>query len=583
MSDLGAVAPPSRANVEPTPTPTPAPAVAASTAALAKRLTWLIFFRSLMMVLLLVVTVLVNLGDPVMLAAPPQLLVFGSVAFSFWMILIGAFWQRWAPQRWLNGQVALQIGSDLVSATLLIFATGSTESAFMFLYALSTINAAALTFRRGALITASIATACYCILLVVSIIGLTFGIVEARRLALQSALTSLVLNGSVIFLVAMLASYITEQVRRADMNLEETLDDLGRLEALHAAVVSSLTSGLMAVDQLGHITLINRAGETLLGLGHNEAIGRPAAALIPDLQWHIGRAAPTRFETLIQRPTGARSFGLSVSPLWHAEQELHGTVVTFQDLTDIHELEMAIARSERLATLGRFAAGLAHELRNPLGSLTGCVELLRGSGSSSALGADQQRRLFDVVLSETGRLNKLVSDFLVYARPAPSDRRPIDLCELVRETAAVAERESKERTDWQLELVIGGEPTTVLGDPNQLKQVVWNLVRNAVQAIDDGGRVRIEVRPGYDRRGRPAGLLVVEDSGHGVPDELRGRVFEPFFTTKEGGTGLGLPTVQRIVEEHAGTVEVGSSDLGGARFEIWVPQPVPEQATDSLR
>ncbi|MBN2360261.1 MAG: hypothetical protein JXR83_12485, partial [Deltaproteobacteria bacterium] len=210
-------------------------------------------------------------------------------------------------------------------------------------------------------------------------------------------------------------------------------------------------------------------------------------------------------------------------------------------------------------------------------------ELLSGADGRGGLAGDEQRRLFDVVLRETARLNKLVSDFLVYARPAPGERRPIDLCELVRETSEIVERESQDQKSWRLEEAIVDGPVPVVADTNQLKQVVWNLVRNAAQAIDDGGVVRVSVRSGNDARGRPAGLLAIEDSGPGIPEELRTRVFEPFFTTKQGGTGLGLPTVQRIVDEHAGLIEVGSSDLGGARIEIWIPRPLSGDGDDSLR
>lgn len=539
----------------------------------AKRLTWILVFRSLMMCALLVATVLVNVRDPTVLTAPPQILVYGGVGYAFFIILIGALWQRWYRNRWFAGQIYLQLLSDVLVATTLIVATGGVDSTFVFLYSLSIINAAVLHYRTGALVIGAACALAFGGLVVTSWMGYGLGFVEPPEISTQHVINSVVFNVSAMFLIAFLASYVSEQMRRAGESLEATLHDLNRLEVLHSAVVSSLRSGLMAVDCGGRITLLNSAGQRLLGLAEDRAQGQSALRFFPRLEGHLGRKGEARFETMTRNNGGAHYYDVSVSPLIAGDPDPRGSVVTFQDVTELKELEAAMQRSERLATIGRFAAGLAHELRNPLGSMTGCVELLKRSvGASQAeLDPDSQRRLFDVVLRETERLNGLVSSFLSYARPSPPDRHHVQLGSLVRETAEVAQREVADGMSCELEVAVVEGDVMVWGDVGQLKQLIWNLLRNGMQAALAPGRIRLTVETRRSKQGHPVGVLIVEDNGAGVEADLRTKVFDPFFTTKPEGTGLGLPTVLRIIEDHGGSVSIGESSLGGAALEVVLP------------
>jgi two-component system sensor histidine kinase PilS (NtrC family) len=244
-----------------------------------------------------------------------------------------------------------------------------------------------------------------------------------------------------------------------------------------------------------------------------------------------------------------------------------GSAVIFQDLTEMRAMEERVRRSEQLAELGRVAAGLAHELRNPLASMSGSVELLKGGGG---LG-QEERRLMDIVLREAARLDQLVTRFLEWSRPAPPRREATDLSRLLDETLAVF-RNDPGAARVRLEADLG--PAAAACDPDQMRQVFWNLLANAAQAMDGtGGRIRVSCAADAD-----GVRVVVADDGPGIEPSDLPRLFEPFFTTKREGTGLGLATVQRIVDAHGGTIEVESAPGRGAAFTVRLPAAPPAAA-----
>jgi two-component system sensor histidine kinase PilS (NtrC family) len=237
-----------------------------------------------------------------------------------------------------------------------------------------------------------------------------------------------------------------------------------------------------------------------------------------------------------------------------------GTATVFQDLTRFRELELSAARSERLAAVGKLAAGLAHELRNPLASISGSVELLAVGAAAGA----EDRKLLEIVMREAERLSKLVSDFLAFARPAPPRAASVSLPDLVHEVLRVFESDPHAR---QLELTEELAPAVASADASQLKQVLWNLLLNASEATPPGGS--LAVTTGISTAGTV--FVRVSDSGSGISPEDMERIFDPFFTTKPAGTGLGLATVHRVVEAHRGRIEVESRPGRGARFTVILP------------
>lgn len=544
------------------------------TQAVTRRLIWLFVFRAVVMAVLLGFSILAAIGEPEVLSSAPQVYIYIAAGLAFFVILVGAIWQRRLRERWLAAQIAFQQAGDLLVATLLVFASGGVESAFVFWFSLTTINGAALSYRKGAFVSAIGGALGLAALAVLAFFGIGPGH-DLAPLGLAAAVRFFLFNISALFVIALLASYLTEQLRQAGEKLEATQDDLSRLESLHAAVLSSLTSGLMVVDAQQRLSFLNRSGASLLGVALDEVRGTALSSFAPALAASPQDLSGGRAELTIEVEGAPRVFGFSSSPLLYAEKETGGQVITFQDLTDLRSLEVAMARSERLASLGRFAAGLAHELRNPLASLSGCVELLSRDAQAGADDAarqipkDEKTKLFAIVLRESERLNQLLTDFLRYARPTKPQHISLDFSRLVEDLVAVARREPQ-APDYVLELT---EPAMVFGDVDQLKQLVWNLLSNASQAAGENGQVRICLKNATTAKGKGSGLmtLCVEDNGPGIPKELLDKVLEPFFTTRSTGTGLGLPTVLRIVEAHGGELRFAVSDLGGAKVEVDFP------------
>jgi two-component system, NtrC family, sensor histidine kinase PilS len=268
-----------------------------------------------------------------------------------------------------------------------------------------------------------------------------------------------------------------------------------------------------------------------------------------------------RIECEIHQGERAVLLGFTLSPLRGGSAELEGSVVTFQDLTQQRRLEEALRRQNHLASLGELAAGLAHEVRNPLAALSGAAQILNLADHDDAPSDD--RKLFHVILRETAHLETLVSDFLTFARPPAPSMEVGDLAKIARSTFE-AFRTSEQVGHHQLSCEV--ESVEARFDEGQMRQVVWNLLRNALEATAPEGTICLRVTAS-DRWA----WLEVQDDGPGVPAELRDRIFEPFFTTKEHGTGLGLALVGRIVGAHGGTIDVDTTK-GGARFVVSLPR-----------
>jgi two-component system sensor histidine kinase PilS (NtrC family) len=365
---------------------------------------------------------------------------------------------------------------------------------------------------------------------------------------------------------ALLAGWLTEQLRTTGDRLAASESDLADVTALHEEIVQSVTSGLLTLDGAGRITFLNRAGEALTGLEAGAVRGRPVSGLFPGFVDDARRG-----ETEWARPDGQRRIlGFTSFPLAGARGGSRGQAVIFQDLTELRGMEEAVRRSERLADLGRVAAGLAHELRNPLASMSGCVELLQGAPGLRP----EEGRLLGIVLKEAARLDQLVARFLAYSRPVAPLIAVVDLPQLLGEVAEVF---AHDPVAARVRLVLELEPATLRCDPGQVRQMVWNLLVNAAQAIQGapgGGSIRVACAPEPARGAR----LVVEDDGPGIAEADQSKLFTPFFTTKVGGTGLGLATVHQIVEAHGGSIMAGSNSPRGARFTIHLPGAAPSAA-----
>lgn len=464
----------------------------------------------------------------------------------------------------------LQVGGDLVFALALLYLTGVDDSLFSFILPLVAVSGGALLGDRGAWCSALAAFLGYAVVLFLAQQGILQPTAFTGPIQARHAWQALFAHGSAIFLTAGLMAYVLSQARSAGERAEAAESVLVRLHVLHDSIVRSIGSGILTTDRSGRITFVNRAGEKILEQKLASLQGQPLEAIFPTVREGVAKQQAFRQEAAWRTPSGReRLLGFALTPLRDPAGKILGTTAVFQDLTELRELEERAARSERLAVVGELAAGLAHELRNPLASIFGAIEMLAQEERA------ENQRLFGIVLRETQRLNRLVSEFLAFASPAAPTLQPVDLPELVGSTLDVFALDPAAKG---LRIERRVEPAWVLADEDQLRQVLWNLLLNAAQASESGACISVECRvEGEDRV-----LLFVEDEGCGIPPHLKDKIFDPFFTTKESGSGLGLPVIHRVVESFGGTLTVRSEVGVGTRFSIALPRADGAEARGAL-
>lgn len=521
------------------------------------RLTYVMLFRVGLVTLLLASALVAEIGAPTNAGPAPIVATLFQLIVATYGLTIG-FAVALKRSRRVTLLAGVQVGSDLVLTTLLVHLTGGAESAFAFMYILVIVGAA-FVLGRGALWAAGAAVLLY--------VGA--GLVDPG-VPLRTLIRSLGVNAVAFAATGVLATRLSAELRRAGERLASQGAILRDLAALHEDVIRGLTSGLVTVGRDGVVLTFNNAAADLIGRAAHDAVGRPLADVMPGLaalQETLGDGALKRGEVAqaVARPDGTReqrTLGVSISPLVDSRGQHIGRIVNFQDLTELRRMEQAVQRAERLAAIGRLAAGVAHEIRNPLAAISGSIELLAQTQTGD--GARENKELMSIVLREVERLNGLITQLLEFARPRALQTQRLDVAAELADMLRVFAND-KRLGDAPVELRAEG-PVWVEADPAQLKQVMWNLLRNAAEAAP-GQPIVVEsgTADGFAR-------VSVRDRGPGIPAEHRARMFEPFFSTKEGGTGLGLATVHRIVEEHKGAVEIDCPADGGTAVTVRLPR-----------
>jgi len=517
-----------------------------------RRLTYLMLFRVGVVTLLLGLTVISELASAT--AAQPRFNWFLTLIVSTYTLTI--LFALWLPRSTRAASLAAtQVVADLLMTTALVYLTGGAESGFAFMYVLVIVGASFVLDGRAILV----AVAAVLLLGAVSALPYVLGM-PATAGHIRETVRTFGYNAVSFAATGALAGRLTVELQRASESATSTGHRLRDLAALHLDVIRSLTSGLVTIVD-GQVVTFNIAAESILGIDAGVAVGQPATTILPWLTGMGDTAQGRRSEALHEHPDGTVvPLGVSISPLVDAEGAISGRIVNFQDLTELRRMEVEVARAERLAAIGRLAASLAHEIRNPLAAISGSIELLQQIAGSD----ETNRELMAIVLREVSRLNELVTGMLDFARPARPQLQPVELSQTIGELLRVLEND-KDLEHAHAELG-PSDPAWVNADPGQLRQVLWNLVRNAAQASPPGAAIDISLGSDHDDDGDNSEMIRLEirDHGSGIPPELRSRIFEPFFSTKQGGSGLGLATVHRIVEEHKGhiTLETPPDGVG---------------------
>ncbi|MCM3878105.1 MAG: ATP-binding protein [Thermoanaerobaculia bacterium] len=469
----------------------------------------------------------------------------------------------------------VQLFGDLVVITGLVYVSGGPDSSFTFLY-LSTVSAGSILLgRRGGLATAGLAAVFYAVLVDLMFFDVVKPVETGERTRQMWNLPALVgnvgLNVAAFVATALLVSVASEKLREARADVERRKAEIARLQSLHSSVLTSMSSGVLTTDLDGRVTYANRAAQELLGAPSLDLVGRPllSLGLLGEADWKRIAASGSeilRFENA--RPSGAIEdyFGISATALRDGSGYTIGRILIFQNLTELKRLEGEIRLKDKLAAVGELAAGIAHEIRNPLASISGSVQVLKNSSSPGS----PEERLMEIVVAESQRLSSILEDFLRYVRPKERAAEPVDAPAALDDVLTLLAHGDEASPNHRLVKDFDPPSVVVQADPGQLRQIFWNVSRNALAAMPRGGTLTVSAR-------LLGGSWNVSftDEGQGMTASERGRLFTPFAHSFPGGTGLGLAIVYRIVEEHGGTIRVDTSPGRGTTVSISLPLAGP--------
>ena len=554
-----------------------------------RKLKVLMISRVTIITLLLSIILFIQLRKGVALFITPNNLIYYFIGLTYLITL------TYVPflNRTKNVQkfAFIQHIVDVFLITLLIYLTGGIESFFVIAYIFSIISGSIILYKKGAYFITSISSIAYGAFLDLEYYGLIHPMYNSLSSGYYYSgsyvLYRIFVYVLAFFVVAFLSSHLAEELRRKRHELIQKQDDYEKLEAFNRDIVQSLDSGLLTIDSHGEITSFNKTAQKILGLNSKEMEQGHIQRLFPDIDeamFSMAENSPKantyeRYETTFVDKTGKTLFlGFSISPLRDNNDQVTGKTFIFQDITKFKEMEDQIKRSDRMATIGEFAAGIAHEIRNPLTSLSGSIQVLKEE--LELKGAN--RHLMDIILRESERLNNLITDFLLFAQPPRINKEKLDIGQVIDETLQLFENSPGHNRAIKIVKELKRK-IVLLGEPHQLKQLFWNLFINAAQIMPNGGELRVNLETvNADRTSNrlkgakkgetiPFAKISVSDTGDGIKPGEKEKIFEPFFTTKEGGTGLGLAIVHRIVENHDGFISVNSQRNKGTTFDIFLP------------
>jgi len=461
---------------------------------------------------------------------------YSVTLFSF--VITTAFVFLYDKTRLVGYFLKSQLAYDILFTTVLIYYSGSSESLFTVFYLVNIIFAAILFRGRGALVAALASAGLYTL-----VCWFSFGLSEERSLSFFTTLTTFVA-------IALLAGQLVEEIRKGRQRIT-------RLERISEEIIESLDSGLLGIDENGYVATVNRMTLQILGPETKKIKGRKINEVLPEMNFTQGTQIRDMFIHGKMRRVLASRIDLTEGQ----------SMVLLRDLTEVLNLEERIRRQERLAGIGRLAAGIAHEIRNPIASMSGAAQLL----IDSTIDTDERQRLSQIIYRESERVSRLVGQLLKFAKPTAVVRESIDIFQLIRDSIeSFRARPDFLESGVDLKSSVNGS-MTVTGNHDELSEVISNLLVNALEALKErksNGRKELTIE------GRKSGEQVeitVTDNGPGIPKEFRGRIFDPFFTTKATGTGLGLAQVEKIIRDHGGYVDIDTEEGKGTAMKVRLP------------
>ncbi len=547
----------------------------------------LMLSRLIILSLLLGITFLFQVSEKKFFFIPMTNQFYYFIGF-FYLVTIGyAFLLNQVKD--LRRFIKVQLIIDHLFIAGLIYFTGGKESYFPITYIFAIIGSSILFFKRGAFFSASFSTFLFGLILILQLYRLIHPIGDPSSYEPSRIFYTLILYMTAFYIVAFLSGSISEELQKKRKELLQKEVDYHHLEAFNRNIIQSLDSGLLTIDLEGKINFLNRTAEKILRRKEEGLRNQSIYDLFPKMNEVMEEIRKKslqeppqyqRYETTLIDEKGHKIYlGFSISPLTDPDGNIIGYTLIFQDITRFKEMEEQMKRFDRMAAIGSLAAGLAHEIRNPLASLSGSIQMLK-----SELSLDEsQSHLMEIILRESERLNALITDFLLFAHPPQTRPQPVEIDRILEETLELFSHSPSFHEGIRLIRSYPDQIGPVVVDPDQIRQVLWNLLINASQSLSNGGEIRVRLEKGNpslwrealpffsSKESNPWVKISIEDTGTGIPPEEKEKIFEPFYTTKENGTGLGLAIVHKIVENHKGLIKVESEMGKGSTFTVFLP------------
>lgn len=468
----------------------------------------------------------------------------GSILLSFL-----AFFYDYFKKKDVFWWILYVLNSLLISAILVKI--NWNQSLFFFLYLINIIAAGLTLKSRGSYLVG-----------LISLIGYNFAILSSPQMKLYFYVTAIVVNNVSLLLVSYLAGQLSEYFETLGIRLDLVQQDIRKIKNLHELVLSHIPSGVLTIDSKGHLMQWNQKAREILPNPVFEE--KEVWSKLYQRLSHQTRNERGYIELRVDDAAdSSKVLRSQKAEIKFSDLEEKVEIFVLEDVTRLREIEENLRNQEKLAAIGKLAAGIAHEIRNPLASISGSVQLL-----SAQAGNEEDKRLFHIVIKETDRLNQLITEFLDYAKPLPPPSDVVKLVPLIQEVIELLQFNQKLRTDVKLDF-LWQEEVQILGYKDKLKQAFLNILINAYQAFEKTLSPILTLR--LDREADHV-LIRIKDNGSGMKEETRKRIFEPFYTTKSKGTGLGLAVTHKVFESHGASIIVESEEGQGTEFVIKIKE-----------
>ncbi len=534
-----------------------------------RQLQWMLFLRVVFLTLLLGINLILQSAEKNIITPPFYYVVAFITGVYIYTICSAVVLKQ---IRRYSTFAYIQILIDVFFITILIYFSGGSQSFFTLIYFFPIIAGSFILFRRGGLAPAAASTIAYGIILLLEYTGHHPAFFENfwyRPLEdLRSVMNFFSVHGFTFFIIAILSSLLSEKLRRTEKELVTTTLKYDQLEVLYKKIFDDIPSGIITVINQQNIISFNPAAERVTGYTAEEIIGREINRIIPNLK--LDADMNFRSEVKLIRKDGKNipigySFAKLNMPGTHDIYE----VITLQDLSETKQMEQQIMQAEKMATIGEMAAGIAHELRNPLAAIMGAAEVLDASGDVKS----HNQGLMNIITRECTRLQSTITDFLSFSKPVEPEKEFVPLLPLFKEIIQLLQHTQ----DWPencLSVIDIPEKMDCWADPQQIYKIFLNIMHNSCVALRNReGEIRIVAHEDEDDKGAEQTVITITDTGRGIPDLIVEKIYEPFFTTRENGTGLGLSIVKQIINAHNGSITITSAENKGTTAEVRLPLP----------